>query len=67
MAQSIVRRPFQELDARDDEWIQPAARNHFRRRETLTPPPSSAIGQITERAVWYLQLLETRQQDPTEL
>jgi hypothetical protein len=67
VSQSIVRRPFQKLDAGDDEWIQSAAFLHFCDGKALAPPPFCAIRQITERAAWYSELLEMRHHGPTDL
>jgi len=48
MTQSIVWRPFEKLDSRDDERIEPAACRHFRGGQALTPSPFTRIWQVDE-------------------
>src|SRR5579871_6293511 len=54
----VVRRPFEELDLRDTDWLEPTTFGHLGLRESLSPPPASRFWQIDERACRDLERLE---------
>jgi len=55
MPQVIFPRPFQELDLRDQHWLQPPAVLHFRCRQASTPPAALCLREISRRAILDFQ------------
>jgi hypothetical protein len=58
VTQSLVGRPLEELNARNEKWFEPAAFCYLGSGHSLVPVALAPVPQVDERTSWRSQFIE---------